>query len=171
MSSITANSSTDGTINLTQRNVIVEENSDVEIFPDPLESDETLPEIPEEFQHEARPKRTKYKKKSRLDIAKFLHIPTEHVNKIPWDVDGDHIYQIKCEPNQWIDKSRDGRWLVMNTSRRKGLIGTLKTGVCHGLYLCENTRCSKLLTEGVCNTNEFGQESSHYTCKSCGYFA
>ena len=50
---------------------------------------------------------------------------------------------------------RDGRWFEMHTSSRKGLDGHRKMGVCIGSLPCENNTCPKLLTEGVCNTNEF----------------
>ena len=36
--------------------------------------------------------------------------------------------------------------------------------------MCENTKCSKLLTEGVCNTNEFSIDLGAYVCKCCGYY-
>ena len=37
--------------------------------------------------------------------------------------------------------------------------------------ICENNTCPKLLTEGVCNTNEFGRNNGAHVCKPCGYFA
>ena len=59
----------------------------------------------------------------------------------------------------------------MHSSSRKGLDGHRKMGVCIGSLMCENTTCPKLLTEGVCNTNEFSRDSGAHVCKSCGYFA
>ena len=59
----------------------------------------------------------------------------------------------------------------MHTSSRKGLDGHRKMGVCTGSLMCENNTCLKLLTEGVCNTNEFSRDSGAHVCKSCGYFA
>ena len=58
----------------------------------------------------------------------------------------------------------------MNTSGRKGFKGKRKTGVCNGSMMCENTSCTKLLTTGVCNTNEFTFDSGAYVCKCCGYY-
>ena len=36
--------------------------------------------------------------------------------------------------------------------------------------MCENTKCSKLLTEGVCNMNEFSIDLGAYVCKCCSYY-
>ena len=36
--------------------------------------------------------------------------------------------------------------------------------------MCENTKCSKLITEGVCNMNEFSIDLGAYVCKCCGYY-
>ena len=100
----------------------------------------------------------------------FEFIETEVVNAVPRNVDGTHKYEIKCEVNKWVDCSRDGRWYKMNSSGRKGFKYTRKTGICKGSMMCENSACTKLLTMGVCNTNEFTYETGGYMCKCCGYF-
>ena len=94
-----------------------------------------------------------------------------HIEEIPWDVDGNQKYTIACEEGEYIDKYKDGRWFEMHSSSRKGLDGHRKMGVCIGSLMCENNTCPKLLTEGVCNTNEFSRDSGAHVCKSCGYFA
>ena len=98
-------------------------------------------------------------------------IETEVVNAVPWNVDATHKYEIKCKANEWVDRSRDGRWYKMNLSGRKGFKGTRKTDICKGSIMCENTACTKLLTMGVWNTNEFTYENCGYVCKCCRYFA
>ena len=94
-----------------------------------------------------------------------------HIEEIPWDVDGNQKYTIACEEGEYIDKYKDSRWFEMHTSSRKGLDGHRKMGVCTGSLMCENNTCPKLLTEGICNTNEFSRDSGAHVCKSCGYFA
>ena len=94
-----------------------------------------------------------------------------HIEEILWDVDGNQKYTIACEEGEYIDKYKDGRWFEMHTSSRKGLDGHRKMGVCIGSLMCENNTCPKLLTEGVCNTNEFSRDSGAHVCRSCGYFA
>ena len=94
-----------------------------------------------------------------------------HIEEIPWDVDGNQKYTIACEEGEYIDKYKDGQWFEMHISSRKGLDGHRKMGVCIGSLMCKNNTCPKLLTEGVCNTNEFSRDSGAHVCKSCGYFA
>ena len=45
------------------------------------------------------------------------------VEEIPWDVDRDQKYTIECEEEEYINKSKDGRWFKMHTSSHKGLDG------------------------------------------------
>ena len=130
----------------------------------------SFPNFPEEYNQKERPRKKKYCKRS-LDYTKFVNVQLEYVDKIPWDISGIHIYKIKCSEDQWVDCAKDGRWWVVNTSSRKGLHGFRRTGYCKGSLLCENVNCSKLLSEGVVNTNEFLHEKGLYTCKSCGCFA
>ena len=130
----------------------------------------SFPNFPEEYNQKERPRKKKYRKRS-LDYTKFVNVPMEYVDKIPWDISGIHIYKIKCSEDQWVDHAKDGRWWVINASSRKGLNGFRRTGYCKGSLLCENVNCSKLLSEGVVNTNEFLHEKGLYTCKSCRCFA
>ena len=147
------------------------EDSDVEIIPELLLSyDDDPKDIPDEFKHEARPKNRKYAR-THLDKHKFLSMEIEDVHQISWTVDGDHHYHIKCEPDDWHERQRDGHWWIMNSSTRKGFNVTRKTGRCQGSFLCENIHCLKLLNEGICNTNEFGQQLGGFVCKCCGYYA
>ena len=94
-----------------------------------------------------------------------------HIEEIPWDVMVIRSIRFACKEGEYIDKYKDGRWFEMHTSSRKGLDGHRKMGVCIGSLMCKNNTCLKLLTEGVCNTNEFSRDSGADVCKSCGYFA
>ena len=132
--------------------------------------DGTEKDIPEEFRKEKRHRKRKYQKTSRMNPNEFDGVETEMVDSVPWNVDGTHWYEIQCEANEWLDCCKDGRWFRMNTSGRKGFKGKRKTGVCNGSMMCENTSCTKLLTTGVCNTNEFTFDSGAYVCKCCGYY-
>ena len=140
-------------------------------FDDDDDEEYSFPTFPEEYnQRKDRPRKKKYRKRS-LDYTKFNNVQPEYVDKIPWDISGIHIYKIKCSEDQWVDRAKDGRWWVVNTSSRKGFNGFRRTGYCKGSLVCENVNCSKLLSEGVVNTNEFLHEKGLYTCKSCGCFA
>ena len=69
-----------------------------------------------------------------------------------------------------MDRSKDGRWWKINTSTRKGLNGVRQIRHCKGSIICANRQCSKLLSEGVVNTNEFSQEGRLFVCNCCESF-
>ena len=99
----------------------VNNDSDVEIVNDPADMEEGIP-IPSNYICEKRPKKQKYKKQY-INYVKFAQMDLVRVDKIPWDVDGDQKYTIKCEEDEYIDKSKDGCWFKMHTSSHKGLDG------------------------------------------------
>ena len=152
--------------NLQETSVPTNENSDVEV----VSSDNSERDMPQHFQHEDRPKQRKYAKSARFNSTKFLQMEKEYVNRVPWDVDDTHYYIISTNKDEWIDCSKDECWYQIHTSSRKGFKGIRKTGTCRGSLMCENTKCSKLLTEGVCNMNEFSIDLGAYVCKCCGYY-
>ena len=133
------------------------EGSDIEFIPDSILSDEDYKDIPEEFKPEEQPKGMKYTKTT-INRYRYLANDIEKVKKLPWDVDGEHCFQIKCTKDQWVDKSKDRWWFNMHTSSKKGFHGKQKTGQCIGSLLCLNPQCPKLHMEGICNSNpqEFG---------------
>ena len=57
-------------------------------------------------------------------IHLFINTEAECVDELPHDIDSFKMYQIKCSPQEWVQKSQDLRYFKMNTSRRKELIGT-----------------------------------------------
>ena len=132
------------------------------------EAEDGIKEIPEEFQIEGRPRGDKYSKHF-LNMKKFIRVDVEMVDKIPWDVDGIHIYKILCGQDKWIEKQKDGHWYDMNSTERKFFGGRCKIGRCQG----HNVHCSKLQSEGICNTSPSGfyAEDGMYVCRSCGYYA
>ena len=95
--------------------------------------------------------------------------PVKIVDKIPWDINGNIIYKIKCTEKTYYDKYQDGRWFTLTNSLRNGLNGKRSTGRCQGLYICHYPDCSKLLCEDNVNTIDFKREGEGIkTCSSCG---
>ena len=97
----------------------------------------------------------------------------QQVHKIPWDIDGNIIYQMKSDADFWINDMHDGRWWHTVESKQKGFTdvmkGERKFATCHGSYICKNDECTKWLT--MFRTIDFTQEKGgSYTCKSCGYY-
>ena len=108
--------------------------------------------------------------KTRIDHHRMSECEVENVDSLPWEIDGDHVYELPATRSNFIDKYRDGRWFVMKDSTRKGLNGIRKTGRCRGSLICLRDDCPKLTTEGVINTIDFKRIGNNiFTCSSCGY--
>ena len=86
-----------------------QEDSDVPLEPSSQgdimvdEDTETISEIPEEFQVKGRPKGQKWSRTS-VNLSGFANTALEMVDRIPWDVDGQHQFRLFCEPDDWIDR-------------------------------------------------------------------
>ena len=102
----------------------------------------------------------------------FINTETECVDEVPHDIDVFKLYQIKCSPQEWVQKSQDLWYFKRNTSRRKELIGTRKVGRCLGSLYCMSANCPfKHSVEGQSNMTNFQNVSSHKVCFSCGSIA
>ena len=155
---------TDDTVDLTQ--TYQDETCDnVNINSDSLSSLMSDSSTPSEIR--VRPQ--KYAK-GKINQMKFQTIIPEQVNLIPWDIDGDKVYHVKCEEKDYIEKYADGRLFVLCNSSIQGLNGHRKMGLCAGSLICECADCSKLATDGVINTIDFKCKGEDlWQCGSCGY--
>ena len=92
----------------------------------------------------------------------------QEVEEIPWDINGNVIFKMKCEEDFWVESVCDGK--VVQSSR-KHLQGERKFATCLGSCICNNPECPKYTTEKVKNLMAFkcGPKGS-YTCKICGYY-
>ena len=126
----------------------------------------TMPEYPQR-----RNKPPKYCKHT-IDESRMELIEAKIVDEIPWDIDGDCKFLVKCCPDDWIKQTRDGRWFLLRTSSISSAKYTRKVGHCLGSYVCFNETCSKRLTENVINKIDFKREGEgEWTCGPCGMFA
>ena len=121
MIDLTNNRSKTNTDNVRTVTSTIDNDSNVEIVNNPADLEEGIP-IPENYIHEKRCKRQKYRKQY-INYVKFAQMDSVRVEEIPWDVDRDQKYTIECEEEEYIDKLKDGRWFKMHTSSRKGLDG------------------------------------------------
>ena len=102
----------------------------------------------------------------------FLKMEAEWVNELPHDINGFKLYEIKCSPQEWVQKSKNLWYFKMNTLRRKDLIGTRKVGRCiRSLYCMSNDCLFKHSVEGKSNMTNFQNVSGHKVCFSCGNVA
>ena len=110
--------------------------------------------------------------KNKIDQERMARCEVENVTTMPWDVNGDHVYEVAVTQNNYIDKYRDGWWFVLKNSSRRGFKGIRKTGCCRGSLICRENKCPKLTSEGVVNTSAFIRiGGSKYECGSCGHIA
>ena len=112
------------------------------------------------------------RKREPFDMTPFISMLPEVVNKIPWDANGLKYYLVKVgEGEYFCDKYKDGRYFVMNTTRRKGFHGVRRKGKCQGNYQCTNDGCAFYLEEKKQNKYHFNtirQEKFCFTCKTLG---
>ena len=111
--------------------------------------------------------------KQKMDHSRMARCEVEKVNEIPWDIDGDHVYEVPADAENYMRKYRDGRWFVLKAGSRLGLNGYRKVGTCQGSLICTYDDCTKLTTEGVRNTYDFNRVGAHklFKCSSCGHLA
>ena len=108
--------------------------------------------------------------KVKLNEAIMAKAPVRIIDEIPWDINGNIIYKIKCTEKTYYDKYEDGHWFTLKNSLRNGLNGKGSTGRCQGSYICHYPDCSKLLCEDIVNTIDFKREGEGIkTCSSCGH--
>ena len=82
-------------------------------------------------------------------------VPVKIVDEVPWDINGDCVYKIKCTEENWIRMYKDGRWFQLCNSTCNGLRGHRKTGKCFGSFICNMSECLKLTTEDIVKTVNF----------------
>ena len=121
-------------------------------------------------------KRSHKNQRSYLDYTAFAKLPIEEVERVPWNIDGYHIYQIKdTNVNNYRSKMADGRSWLFCTSKTKEDYILKRFGKCKGAYICTNNECSMFTCEGVRNMIKFkphncGREgTSLKVCSMCDY--
>ena len=116
-----------------------------------------------------------------FDFFRLSNIKPEKVSRVPFDVDGDHIYDIKAKASTWNRKAKDGRNFKMKVTSRAEVSKReyyLKVGNCYGSYKCANKDCDFLKSNqdrglDEPNTNSFKKDktSGKRLCHTCGSVA
>ena len=75
--------------------------------------------------------------KVKLDEGCMACAPVDIIEEIPWGIDGDHIYKIKCSKDEWISKYEDRRYFFLKDSSQTDLVGKHKFGKCLGSIICK----------------------------------
>ena len=121
--------------------------------------------------HKHKKNPNKKRKRNRINMQNYENVQVNTVDELPWEIDGLQIYKKQSTMDFWWDETKDGRWWKVSDSSHSGLNGERKFLICTGSYVCNNSTCSKLTSEGVKNRNHFIQaKGGGYTCHSCGYY-
>ena len=110
------------------------------------------------------------RKKIPFDMRPYRGMIPEVVNKIPWEINGIKYYMVEIPEGEFFcDRYKDGRYFVMNTSRRKGFRGVRRTGKCRGNFICRNDQCAFYKEEKKYNQTHFrtlGEDKFCFTCNT-----
>ena len=103
----------------------------------------SMPKFPE--YREKPPKYSKWP----INSHAMSKVVAKVVDYVPWDVDGNCKYIVKCCSETWMNKTGDGCWFHMRTSGRKIPNVVKKVGHCQGSYICKYEKCSKRTYENM----------------------
>lgn len=114
---------------------------------------------------DSEPKRRMKKIKS----SQWDGLPVIKADQLPFDIDGDCLYQLPYDKNDRLASSKDGRpWKKGITSNTKEFSnGTRKIAKCRGSYECTSADCMFRTEYGKNNTSIFDFTSECVICKIC----
>ena len=118
----------------------------------------------ENLQNKNKKNPNKKRKRNRINMQNYENVQVNTVDELPWEIDGLQIYKKQSTMDFWWDETKDGRWWKVSDSSRSGLNGERKFLTCTGSYVCNNSTCSKLTSEGVKNRNHFIQAKGVKVC-------
>ena len=96
-------------------------------------------------------------------------LPTENIEKVPYNINGNHHYRINVGERDWHKIQEDGRWFYMRSSTMRRSNKVRKIGKCLGSYKCKNDTCPKYTSGKGRNTYAFTRIGLNLKeCKTCG---
>ena len=98
---------------------------------------------------------------------KLRKCPTERVDKIPHNINGNRIYEVNVTAANRLERIKDGRHFSMNVTKRNSVTYN-KVGKCTGHDECTNPDCSKQITSGRRMTHQWNYVAGQKQCFSCG---
>ena len=92
---------------------------------------------------------------------------------LPFNIDGNKIYQMKCDKSTWKEKLTDGRHWQINWGKNQLLNGERRVAKCHGSVVCTNNNCPMFQVHNVMNEASFcwGTHEGSYQCANCLHFS
>ena len=125
----------------------------------------TLPDFPE---YRERPR--KYSKDP-IDNRLMEKTVGKVVDEVPWDIDGTCKYIVQCCSENWLNKTKDGRYFHLRTTGKDPNIAK-RVGHCQGSFVCKKEDCYKRTYENTINKIDFIRDEEGKTlCGPCGSYA
>jgi hypothetical protein len=107
-----------------------------------------------------------------LHPSHWDEVPLQHVEVLPFDIDGHCRYSLPCNPTKLMQSSKDGRpWQAYISSSRKGFKGIRRIAECKGSHVCNNIQCPYMQQFKTFNTVQFESLGGKRVCSCCGYAA
>ena len=96
-------------------------------------------------------------------------LPVKKADALPFDIDGNCLYQLPYDKKDRLASSKDGRpWKKAITANTKEFVkGTRKIAKCRGSYECRSADCMFLTEYGKNNTANFDFASESAICRIC----
>lgn len=108
----------------------------------------------------------------KFPVHLFKGVPEEWVEYIPGDINGKHVYKVKCTHKEWHYAQVDQRYFKMKSSKWKDIPDSkVKVGYCAGSLFCPNEECPFTKTAPEINETQFRRLDASKACFSCGVYA
>ena len=107
------------------------------------------------------------------DMSLFTNVVTKVVGTCPFNIDGNKIYQMKCDKSTWKEKLTDGRHWQINWGKNWLLNGERREAKCQGSVVCTNNNCPVFQVHNIANEASFswGTLEGSYQCAHCLHFS
>ena len=89
------------------------------------------------------------------DLSLFDNVVTKVVGTSPFNIDGNKIYQIKCDEYTWKEKLSDGRHWQVNWEKNWQLNSERRVSKYQGSVVCMNDKCPVFQVHNIANEAAF----------------
>ena len=89
------------------------------------------------------------------DMSLFTNVVTKVVGTCPFNINGNKIYQMKCDESTWKEKLTDGRHWQINWGKNQLLNGERRIAKCQGSIVCKNNNCPMFQVQNIVNEASF----------------
>ena len=106
-------------------------------------------------------------------MSLFTNIVTKVVGTCPFNINGNKMYQMKCDKSTWEEKLTDGRHWQINWGKNWLLNGERRVAKCQGSVVCTNNNCPMFQVHNIANKASFfwGTLEGSYQCANCLHFS